>query len=231
MQAAIVFLVLATSVACASPGRLRPATLPSVDARGVAGPAYQVWVGSLDVVPHPSNDDGEYPEYAVFVTRIGVPEADTVEQLRIEKQAVRRNLEDFRREHPAPPEDASDETKAAYRDRLDSFAAQTRSLDRRIADASAFVWSSTDWLPAPNTATTLYYNRLVPLRVYRGDTLEIRVDEVDPLFSETMGRLLVELDAERLALGVTLRDAYVTALDIQFRQVGPEANRVLGRPR
>lgn len=230
MQAAIVFLVLVASVGCVSPGRLRPATMPSVDARGVAGPAYQVWVGSLDVVPHPRNDDGEYPEYAVFVTRIGVPEADTIGQLRIEKQAVRKNLEDFRREHPTPPEDASDEAKAAYGERIDGFAAQTRSLDRRIADASAFVWSSTDWLPAPNAATTLYYNRLVPLRVYRGDTLEIRVDEVDPLDSETMGRFRVELDAERLALGVTLRDAYVTALDIQFRRV-PEANRVLGRPR
>ena len=230
LAAAIVCVAVAGSIGCASPGRLRPASLPSVDARGVSGPAYQLWVGSLDVVPHPRNDDGEYPEYAVFVTRIGVPEADTIRQLRIKKESVRKSLEAFRRENPAPPDDASDEAKVAYRNRIGGFIAETRGLDRRIADAAAFVSSSTDWLPAPNTATTLYYNRLIPLRVYRGDTLEIRVDEVDPVFSETMGRLRIDLDAERLALGLTLRNAYVTALEIQFRQVNPQATRALERP-
>lgn len=215
----VVFVALAASIACASPGRLRPAALPSVDARGVVGPAYQLWVGSMDIAPYPNNE--AEPEYAIFVTRVGVPEASTIEQLTARKETVRKRLEGFRRENPAPPDDASDEAKAAYREQVDGFAAEMRDLDREIAAAARFVSSSTDWLPAPNAATTLYYNRLIPLRVYQGDTIEIRVDEVDPVFSETMGRHVLELTSERLALGLTLRDGYVNSLDIRFERIQP----------
>jgi len=171
-------------------------------------------------VPHPDNDELD-PEYAVFVTRRGVPEARTLQQLAAKKQSVGARLQAFRRENPAPPDDASDEAKAAYRERIDGFQAETRDLNRRIAEVTRFVSSSTEWLPAPDTAATLYYNRPIPLRVYRGDTLEIRVDEVDPLFNEVMGRRVIELTRERLEIGLTLRDGYVASLDIRFQPVEP----------
>ncbi len=120
---------------------------------------------------------------------------------------------------PWSGEDASDEDQEAWRERGAEFDAERAELDGRIREARRFVTGFTEWSPAPDAPASISFNRLIPLRVSRGDAIEIRVDEMDPFYDDLMGRHVVELRAERLERGITFAAARVRSLDVQFRRV------------